>query len=77
MRETIKDWKKEWIETNGKTEDLEVLIKDSSLDDFAPCIYEGSFVNIPESLEEKKVIEWGQVCDSSIPNRIGAYSLTI
>lgn len=77
MRKKIKDWKNDWIDTNGETEGFEVIIKDSSLHDSAPCVYEGSFAKIPEELEEKKVIECGKVLDSSIPLRIGAYSLTI
>lgn len=31
MRKTIDDWKKDWIETNGLTNELEVIIKDGSL----------------------------------------------
>ena len=77
MRETVKEWKDEWIETNGKTNELEVLITDSSLDDMSPYIYEGSFNNIPEALEGKKVISNGKILDSSVPDRIGAYSLTL
>jgi len=77
MRETVKEWKDEWIETNGETNELEVVITDSNLDDLVPYIYEGSFVNIPTELEEKKIINNGKILDSSIPDRIGAYSLTI
>ncbi len=77
MRETVGEWKKEWIDTNGETNELEVVIKSSKLSNGAAYIYEGSFVNIPELLEEKKVITWGKILDSSIPDRIGAYSLTI
>jgi hypothetical protein len=77
MRETVKEWKDEWIETNGDTNELEVVITDSNLDNLAPYIYEGSFANIPVVLEEKKVIHNGKILDSSVPARIGAYSLTI
>lgn len=77
MRETIKEWKNEWIETNGKTNELEVVISNSNLDNLAPYIYEGSFVNIPKGLEEKKVIASGKILDSSVPARIGAYALKI
>lgn len=77
MRETVREWKDEWIETNGKTDELEVLIKDSSLDDFAPYLYEGNFAGIPIELEEKKVIGSGKILDSSIAARIGTYSLII
>lgn len=77
MRETIGEWKVEWINTNGKTDELEVLIIDSKLDTMAPYIYEGSFAKIPKQLEEKKVIHWGKILESSVRDRIGAYSLTI
>ena len=77
MRETVKEWKKEWIDTNGETNELEVSIKDSSLDEFTSLIYEGSFAGIPKKLEEKKVVDWGKICNSSVPERVGAYSLTI
>lgn len=77
MRETIREWKKEWIETNGETDEVEVLITNSKLEESQPYIYEGSFKNIPEELEEKKVIDWGKILDSSVPARIGAYSLKI
>ncbi len=76
MRETIKEWKNEWIETNGHTDELEVLIcySNSYSDGY---IYEGSFENIPEELEEKKVVDWGKILDSTVPARRGAYSLKI
>lgn len=77
MRETVKDWKQEWIETNGETEELEVLIENSNLSDNAPYIYEGSFVSIPKELEEKKVIDWAKILTSSEPARIGSYKLII
>lgn len=25
MRETLRDWKRDWIETNGETDDIEVF----------------------------------------------------
>lgn len=77
MRETIKEWKEEWIATYGETSDTEVLISDSNLDDSASYIYEGCFAKIPVELEEKEVIKWAKVCASTVPARIGAYSLTI
>jgi hypothetical protein len=77
MRKTIKDWKDEWIETNGETDELEVIISDSSLDDLSPYIYEGSFMNIPKELDEKKVISSGRILDSTVSDRIGAYSLEV
>lgn len=77
MSETLKDWKRDWIKENGQTHDLEVLINDSKLDELAPYIYEGSFVDIPEELLDKKVIRCGQILESTVPERNGAYSLTI
>lgn len=77
MRETLRNWKDEWISTNGYTDDLEVLVKDCNLDDSAPYIYEGSFSGLPEKLENLKVVKWARVIDSSAPERIGAYSLTV
>lgn len=77
MRETLKDWRRDWVETNGETNELEVVIKDSKLDDLAPYVYEGSFVGIPDNLLDKKVIDCGQIVESSVPERNGAYTLTI
>lgn len=77
MRETVKDWKKEWLEKNGITNETEVLIEDSSLDSMEPYIYEGSFAKIPNKLEDKKVRECAKICNSSVPERIGAYVLVI
>ncbi len=77
MRETVRDWKNEWTETNGETDGLEVVIEDRKLDDFVPYVYEGSFKNIPEEILNKKVIENWKILDSSMPERIGAYMLRI
>lgn len=77
MRETLKDWQRDWIKENGKTHDLEVVIKDSKLDELEQCIYEGSFVGIPKKLINKKVVKCGKIIESSIPERNGIYSLTI
>jgi len=71
--ETIKDWKDEWMKTNGKTNDLEVLIRYNEDEN----IYEGNFVDIPKDLEEKKVINHSKILASTIPERIGAYILKI
>ena len=62
---------------NGTTEELEVVISDSSSDQLHPYIYEGSFANIPDKLLLKKVNRAGRVVTSSVPERTGAYSLTI
>jgi len=77
MRETINDWKNEWIEANGETDELEVIIEDSKLNDFAPYVYEGSFKDVPEYLLDKKVIENWKIINSSVPERIGVYALRI
>lgn len=77
MRETVGEWRKKWIETNGETDELEVVIEDSSMEDFALYVYEGSFKDLPEELLDKRVIKCFQIIDSSVPERIGAYSLTI
>lgn len=75
MRETLKEWRDEWIATNGKTNELEVIIKDKSIDDV--YIYEGNFAGIPVKFLEQKVVENGKILDSSVPKRRGAYLLTI
>lgn len=75
MRETLKEWRDEWITTNGKTSKLEVIIEDRSRDDV--YIYEGNFAGIPVEFLERKVIENGKILDSSVPKRRGAYLLTI
>lgn len=77
MREILREWQRDWIKENGETHDLEVVIKDGKLDDLASCIYEGSFVDIPDELLDKKVIDYWRIVESSIPERNGAYSLTI
>lgn len=75
MRETLKEWRDEWIATNGKTNKFEVIIKDRSIDDV--YIYEGNFAGIPVKLLERKVVENGKILDSSVQERRGAYLLTI
>nr|WP_148873730.1 hypothetical protein [Serratia marcescens] len=83
MRVTIEDWKKDWIETNGSTDELEVIIKDGGLKksdtwpDEGVSLYEGSFAKIPDELLGKKVIKWAQIVASSEPKRDGCYSLTV
>ena len=78
MRETIADWKKDWIDANGLTNELEVIIKDShriksdTSSDEGQSIYEGCFANIPEEL-----LECGQILASTNPEREGCYSLII
>lgn len=77
MRETVKDWQDEWINTNGLTHDLEVVITDRSQDIVRSELYSGSFADIPPELFDKKVIEDWRIIASSVPERIGAYSLNV
>lgn len=77
MREYLRDWRDEWIETNGETNGLEVVISDSSQDSLVSYVYEGSFRDIPAELFDKKVVQSGKILESSIQARIGAYSLKI
>lgn len=76
IREILRDWKRDWIEANGETNDIEVLISEGG-DSFDPYIYEGSFKDLPEELLDRKVISYGKILESSEPKRTGAYSLTI
>lgn len=76
MRETLSDWKRDWIEANGKTDDIEVLINEGD-NAFKPYVYEGSFKDIPKELLDRKVINYGKILESSDIKRKGAYSLTI
>ena len=76
MRETLRDWRRDWLETNGQTDGVEVLISEGD-DAFKPYVYEGSFKDISEELLDRKVIKCGKILESSVPERIGAYLLTI
>lgn len=77
MREMLKDWRDEWIQTNGVTDALEVVISDSTLDGSASYVYEGSFAQMPDGLLLRKVIQCNRIVASSIKERNGAYALTI
>jgi len=77
MRETLKDWKDERIATNGETQEFEVMIKDNKLGDMESSIYEENFAGIPDELLNRKVTEYARIIDSSVPERIGAYSLRV
>lgn len=77
MREVLSDWQRDWIDANGKTDGLEVVIADGNLDGSAPYIYEGSFAGIPAELLGRKVVKYAQILTSSVPERVGAYSLTV
>lgn len=59
-----------------RTNDIEVLITEGD-DSFKPYIYEGSFADIPKELLGRKVVSCGKILESSEPERMGAYSLTI
>ena len=56
---------------------MEVIISDSSLEAFRTEVYSGSFADIPPELFDKKVIENGKIIASTVPERIGAYSLLV
>ena len=77
MRETLRDWKRDWIEANGETDDIEVLISEGEDSFYNPYIYEGAFKDIPNELLDRKVIRCGKIIASTDPERDGAYSLTI
>lgn len=76
MRDTVRDWKDEWIEENGITDELEVIVGERS-DSFEDYLYEGSFAKIPEELLDKKVIEFYKVVCSTVTERVGAYKLMV
>lgn len=77
MRNFIRDWRDEWIATNGQTDELEVVIKDHTLDLMESYIYEGSFAGIPDEILDKRVIETARIVASSVQERTGAYSLMV
>lgn len=72
MGDKLQDWKNDWIAANGETNELEVVVKKGEME-----IYEGSFKDIPEELLDREVIDYSQIITSSMPERNGAYSLTI
>lgn len=72
-RETLRDWRKEWIQTNGETHDLEVVVRNDEKDE----LYEGCFLNMPLNLLDKKVVKTQYIITSSCPERVGAYILEI
>lgn len=76
MRTTVEEWKKEWIDTNGLTNEYEVEIYTKQSESGGP-VYAGSFTKIPKELLNKKVLESGKILDSSIADHIGAYRLTV
>ena len=73
MRTRIRDWQRDWIRDNGRTNELEVIIAESN----GAEIYSGSFVGIPEYELDKKVMVSGRILDSTIPERIGAIRLVV
>lgn len=74
MRETVGEFQEEWIKTNGETDGLEVLLQTEDSDYY---LYKGCFAGIPEEFLDRKVLRYGQVMASSIPEHAGAYKLTI
>ena len=73
MRTRVRDWQRDWIRDNGRTDELEVVIVESDNAE----IYSGSFVCIPEYELDKKVMVSGRILDSTIPERIGAIRLVV
>ena len=73
MRTKVRDWQRDWIQDNGRTDELEVIIAESD----GAEIYSGSFVGIPEYELDKKVMVSGRILDSTIPERIGAIRLVV
>ena len=41
MRETLRDWKRDWIEANGETDDIEVLISEGEDSFYNPYMLNG------------------------------------
>lgn len=76
-RNTVKDWKNNWLKANGFTNDYEVVITDSKSKEQSTYVYEGCFADIPENLLEREVVECWKILASSVPEREGAYSLVI
>ena len=73
MRTKVRDWQRDWIQDNGRTDELEVIIAESN----GAEIYSGSFVCIPEYELDKKVMVSGRILDSTVPERIGAIRLVV
>lgn len=73
VRIRVRDWQRDWIRENGRTDELEVVIAESD----GAEIYSGSFVCIPEYELDKKVMVSGRILDSTIPERIGTIRLVV
>ena len=73
MRTRIRDWQRDWIRDNGRTNELEVIIAKRDGDE----IYSGSFAGIPEYELNKKVMAEDRILDSTKPERIGAIRLVV
>lgn len=54
-----------------------MVITSTSQEMTPPELYSGSFAEIPPELLDKKVIENWRIIASSVPERVGAYSLTV
>lgn len=77
MKETIRDWKNAWVKNNGHTNKLEVVIRCNGQDEQSDCLYEGSFRRIPEKYLKEEVVSSARIIASSVPERVGAYTLSI
>ena len=51
MRNKLNDWKNDWIAANGKTNELEVVVKDGEAE-----IYEGSVKDIQSRKETWHIV---------------------
>lgn len=77
MRETVKDWRNDWIKSNGKTVGLEVIIRRLEKNVNWRGVYEGNFADIPEEYLDQKVIEHYQILASTDTGRERVYVLGI
>lgn len=77
MGTTVKDWKDSWFEVNGESDSFEVIINDSGAEAFSVSLYAGSFKDIPADLLGADVLQSSRILDSSAPERVGAYLLTV
>ena len=73
MRITVRDWQRDWIRDNGKTDEMEVILVDRNDNE----LYCGSFIGIPEKLLERTVAEHGVILSSTDPARNGLFNLKI
>lgn len=72
---------KEVLEKNKEdSQEIEVIIQDSQEKTFlgdAKEVYEGPLAEVPARLYERSVLKISQICDSSVPERVGANVLIV